>query len=100
MPRELYVYFKAPARQADAVQAAVMEMQSRLRSEVPGLQARLLRRDKAADAVDTWMETYALPDGGAAGVTDTLGATIEQRAIAWSALRDGPRHIEVFDACA
>lgn len=96
MKRELYVYFKAPACHAAAVLAAVMDMQSRLRNEVPGLQARLLKRIDAASGLHTWMETYASTDG----VGAALGSTIEQRAAAWSDLLEGPRHTEVFEACA
>ena len=96
MKRELYVYFKAPASHAAAVMSAVTDMQSRLRSEVPGLQARLLKRIDAANGLHTWMETYTSADG----VGEALGSTIEQWAVAWSDLLEGPRHTEVFDACA
>lgn len=101
MSRELFVYYRVPVHQADALRAAVTEMHDRLRREVPGLQARLLRRtDQAAD-VDTWMETYAMAAAvGAGDVSDALRATIEHHAAAWRHLCDGPRHTEVFGACA
>ena len=101
MSRELYVYYQVPVNKADALRVAVTEMQNSLRREVPGLQARLLRRtDQAAD-VDTWMETYAMsPAVDAGDVSDSLRETIEQHAAAWRHLCDGPRHTEVFDACA
>ena len=101
MSRELFVYYRVPVPQADALRVAVTEMHDCLRREVPGLQARLLRRtDQAAD-VDTWMETYAMsPAAGAGDVSDGLRATIEQRAATWRHLCDGPRHTEVFDSCA
>ena len=101
MSRELFVYYRVPAHQADALRVAVTEMHDRLRRDVPCLQARLLRRtDQAAD-VDTWMETYAMsPAAGAGDVSDGLRATIEQRAATWRHLCDGPRHTEVFDSCA
>ena len=99
--RELYVYFRAPAHQADAVQVAVTDMQQQLRREIPGLQARLLMRIDASSGQHTWMEIYALPpEAGAGGMTEALGSTIEQRAAAWRDLLDGPRHVEVFVACA
>ena len=101
MTRELYVYFRADRGQASAVRAAVTDMQARLRSEVPGLQARLLKRMESSGGQDTWMETYAISlAAGAEGVTEALGSTIEQRAAAWRDLLDGQRHIEVFSSCA
>ena len=101
MSRELFVYYRVAVGDADALRLAVTEMHDRLRRDVPGLQARLLRRtDQAAD-VDTWMETYAMPSAvGAGDVSDALRATIEQHAAAWRHLCDGARHTEVFDACA
>ena len=101
MSRELYVYYRVVVRDADALRVAVTEMQDRLRREIPGLQARLLRRTDQAAGSDTWMETYAVPPSASAGgVSDALHATIEQHAAAWRHLCDGPRHTEVFDACA
>lgn len=101
MAYELYIYFRASANHAEAVQAAVTAMQSRLRAEFPGLQARLLRRTGASAGHDTWMETYAMaPTAGAVVVDDALGATLAQRAAAWCDLLEGPRHVEVFEPCA
>ncbi len=113
MPRELYVYYRVPVGNAQALRGMVTDMHDQLRREVPGLQARLLRRTDSGEGLDTWMETYAmLPvasapgDGGAGGVSSTCGVsdalrnTIEQRAAAWACLCDGTRHVEVFDACA
>jgi hypothetical protein len=74
-------------------------MQTQLRFDVPGLRTRLLLRaaEPAGEpALHTWMETYA---AGSDGVCELLTATIEQRAAAWATLRQGPRHIEVFNAC-
>ena len=101
MSRELYVYYRVPVHQADALRVAVTEMQEHLRRDFRGLQARLLRRIDPTETGDTWMETYAVsPATNAGGVSDALRATIEQRAAAWRHLCDGPRHTEVFDACA
>ena len=101
MSRELYAYYRVSVHRADALQVAVTEMQKRLRREVPGLQARLLRRTDPAAGLDTWMETYSmLFVTSAGGIGDALRATIEQQASAWRHLCDGPRHTEVFDACA
>ena len=102
MPTELFVYYRAAAHQAAAITAAVRSMQSALRLEIPQLQARLLRRPLAdAAAQHTWMETYALdPISHPAGIDETCAALIEQRAESWAGLRSGPRHQEVFEACA
>ena len=113
MSRELYVYYRVPASNADALRSVVTDMHRQLRHEVPGLQARLLRRTDPGAALDTWLETYAMrpvasapSDGGTGGVSRTCGVsealrhTIEQRAAAWAGLCDGARHTEVFDACA
>ncbi len=107
MPRELYVYYRVPAGSADALRSVVTDMHDQLRREVPGLQARLLRRTDPAAGLDTWMESYAMSplagapgDGCAGDVSDALREAIEQRAAAWSGLCNGARHTEVFDACA
>ena len=101
MPRELYVYYRVPVHEVEALQLAVTAMQERLRQEFPGLQARLLRRTDGDSALDTWMETYAMPVAASAvGVCDALHTTIEKHAAAWQHLCEGPRHTEVFDACA
>ena len=101
MSRELYVYYRVPAHEADALRLAVTEMQNGLRREFPGLQARLLRRTDQAEGSVTWMETYAMsPSVGAGDVSDALRAAIEKHAAAWRHLCDGPRHTEVFDTCA
>ncbi|MDO9236021.1 MAG: DUF4936 family protein [Aquabacterium sp.] len=101
MTRELFVYFQLDVRQADAVQAAVIDMQAQLRSEFPGLRARLLKRIDASSGSETWMETYAMaPSDSVDGVTEALSSTIEQRAAAWRDLLDGTRHVELFAACA
>ncbi len=103
--RELFIYYRAKVDDAPALQAAVAELHANLRSRFPGLQARLLRRPEAADGLHTWMETYALPSSAdhaaPRGISDALHAQIEQEARATlSAWIVGPRHVELFDACA
>jgi hypothetical protein len=47
------------------------------------------------------METYSIDDAHAHdGIDEHCVALIERHAQAWSELRSGPRHLEVFDACA
>jgi hypothetical protein len=102
MNRELFVYYRADVQQAQAVATAVAAMQSALRQDIPGLQARVLRRPEPnADSQHTWMETYALDESHhPAGIDDACARLIEARAAVWSELRSGPRHQEVFLACA
>ena len=99
--RELFVYYRVLASDSVAAQTALQAMQARLRARHPGLLARLLHRPDAQDGVETWMETYAFPaDHGGDGVDASLQATIEAEAAAHAALIAGPRHTEVFIACA
>ena len=57
--RELFVWYRVRRERADEARAAVLALQQSLRSERPGLQARLLVRDDGETS--TWMETYSLP---------------------------------------
>ena len=102
MPKELFVYYRAEVAHEAAVVCAVRGMHGALRLEMGSLRARLLRRPLADAAhLHTWMETYSI-DGAHAhdGIDEACVALIERHAQAWSELRSGPRHLEVFDACA
>jgi len=102
MPRELFVYYRAEVANEAAVASAVTGMQLALRLEIASLRARLLRRPLADDAHQhTWMETYSI-DGAHDhdGIDERCVALIERHAQAWSDLRSGPRHLEMFEACA
>jgi Domain of unknown function (DUF4936) len=96
--RELFVYYRARSNDAPALEAAVQAMQARLRAEHPALTTRLLRRPDENGGLQTWMETYSTTRIG--GVTPGLQTHIEAQALALAPLIDGPRHIEVFIACA
>ena len=111
MPPELYVYYRVPTREADRLRATVTALHDQLRRELPGLQARLLRRTveatiaathAAATDMDTWMETYALPPAARDTLlADALNAAVAQQAAVWrQLLGDGARHTEVFEPCA
>ena len=107
MPPELYVYYRVPTREADRLRATVTVLHDQLRRELPGLQARLLRKTgttthAAATDLDTWMETYALPSAARDTLlADTLDAAVAQQAPVWRLLLgDGMRHTEVFEPCA
>jgi Domain of unknown function (DUF4936) len=97
---ELYVYYRvAPADEALAC-AQVQALQQRLGAELPGLQARLLRRGADASSasagstgLSTWMETYRHADGlGAAQL-----ALIRQAAQGVPGRCVGARHEECFE---
>ena len=95
MSRELFVYWRVAGAVADA-EAAVRQMQRRLRDGHPALVARLYR--KVDDGGCTLMETYALPG---AGVDTALQRQVETSAAAALAAwcPDG-RHVEVFEDCS
>jgi len=94
--RELFIYYRVRAADAQAAQAAVSQLHAQLRATYPRLGARLLRRPADETGSQTWMETYASPDG----ITDAMQARIESGALMLAPLIDGPRHTEVFVACA
>ena len=99
--RELFVWYRVRRERADATRAAVVVAQSRLRSEWPGLKARLLVRDDGEPS--TWMETYSLlapGSGDNAGIDLAIEAAIAAAALRLEALLDGPRHVESFDVVA
>ena len=94
--RELFIYYRVRAVDARELQAAVSQLHAQLRGIYTGLSARLLRRPAEENGRQTWMETYASPDG----ITDAMQSRIESEARALAPLIDGPRHTEVFIACA
>ena len=105
--RELFVYYRVPSIDALAAQALVHGFHERLLSLHPHLNARLLCRSDEADEADetgawqTWMETYSTdPMREPAGITAEIQSDIEAHARVLLPLIDGPRHTEVFIACA
>jgi hypothetical protein len=100
--RQLFIYYRVNAAQADDAVAAVSAMQRLLRERHAGLQTALLRRPETNDPELTLMETYALDASAApAGIDAGLQAAIEQQAKqSLSALIAGARHVEVFETCA
>jgi Domain of unknown function (DUF4936) len=102
--RELFVYYRVEAHATAAAQVSVLAMQAQLRRAHPALVARLLCREGESDAPDsgpTWMETYAMNSGRVDVDIDlALQAVIESAAEALGPGLIGPRHTEVFFACA
>ena len=99
--RELFIYYRLRSIDAAAAQSVVQACQAQLRQRHPHLVARLLRRPDDAQGWQTWMETYSTdPMNGAPGITAELQSEIEAQAHTLLPLLDGPRHTEVFIACA
>ena len=99
--RELFVWYRVRRAQGDAARAAVLALQRTLRSEWPGLEARLLVRDEGETS--TWMETYSRPLAGGSGdggVDAAIEAAIAAAARSLEGLIDGARHAERFDVVA
>jgi hypothetical protein len=103
--REIFVYYRvAPDALASAL-PAIRQAQALLMQETPGLQARVLRRPAEADGngeAVTVMETYAIDAHvSGEGIAAALQARIETCMVAaLGAALQGPRHVEVFVACA
>jgi hypothetical protein len=99
--RQLFIYYRVQALQAEEAMAAVRSMIGALQACHVGLQAALLRRPTEESEV-TLMETYALDASVSPGGVDTaLQAEIEARAqAALGGLLASRRHVEVFDTCA
>ncbi|MES3015549.1 MAG: DUF4936 family protein [Pseudomonadota bacterium] len=99
--RELFVYYRV--RPADAAMASIAAhaMQAQLRIRHPELIARLLCRPDSGGGEQTWMETYAAdPARAPEGIGAALQAAIDEAALALQPWLVGPRHTEVFVACA
>ena len=92
--RELYVYWKVARTDQVAALAQVRAMQAELRSEQPGLQARVLRRaDGGTGPLVTLMEVYTAAPGIDAALQARIGALAAERLTRWCV---GERHVEVF----
>jgi uncharacterized iron-regulated membrane protein len=99
--RELFIYYRVHSADAAAANAAVKAFQAQLRAQYPALTARLMCRPEEVDGSQTWMETYATdPMRNPDGITAELQAAIEAQAQLQLPAFDGPRHTEVFIACA
>ena len=98
---ELFIYYRLDVADTPAAQAAVAVFQADLLARYPWLKARLLRRPNATDGQETWMETYAAdPALNSTGITPAVAAEIELAAAVLAPWVRGPRHTEVFLACA
>ncbi len=94
--RTLFIYYRVASSRAAAARLEVEALQSRLREALPGLQTQLLRRPEEKDGQQTWMEIYSHPQGVSPQAQDHIEAAAREL----QALCPGPRHVEVFVACA
>lgn len=92
--RELFIYFRAHARDDHLVRQTIVHMQEQLSQTWPGLSTRCLNRPELQDDLRTWMEIYAMTQDE--GVTPSVQETIESAAQVLSPWIVGPRHVEVF----
>jgi Domain of unknown function (DUF4936) len=99
--RQLFIYYRLKPGNEAAVMQQVIEAQRLLMQEVPGLRAVCLRRPPLPGTPVTLMETYAIdactdPDG----VSPETEAAVERAITAQiGSFIDGPRHVEIFEAC-
>lgn len=99
--RELFVYYRVRSADAAVANAAVRAMQAQLRARHPELIARVLCRADSGGGDQTWMETWAAdPARAPQGIDAALQAAIDEAALTLQPWLVGPRHTEVFVACA
>jgi hypothetical protein len=105
MAVEVFVYYRVPAAQTADLRRRVHGAHDSLRRDLPGLQARLLRRPSPdAQGDHTWMETYAGPaarNEPSGFVLDAAARHAIERTMVQALGTDllhGPRHVEVFEA--
>lgn len=99
--RELFIYYRAGPARRPLIVSAVADFQARLREQYPWLITRLLHRPELTDGLETWMETYSADRLlHSEGVGAEVQTDIERHALVIAPFLGGPRHIEVFVACA
>jgi hypothetical protein len=99
--RQLFIYWRVAAADAQAAAEALRSWQRWLQHEHPALHARLFSRVPSTPGEVTLMETYAVESAVRAdGIDAELQRCIEDdgQSIVQRWLR-GVRQVEVFDAC-
>ena len=94
---ELYVYYRVGLSDWPAALHIVRGFQRLLRSECPGLSARVLRRPGESGGSVTLMEIYACADGLPCVIDGHLQRRIDEAAEALTPLLAGPRRVEIFE---
>lgn len=86
----MYIYYRVPSDQAQALRIRVMKMQDNLAREC-GIVAAIKRRPEEENGYQTWMEIYF-------AVEKDFGAILERavHAAELNSLISGERHTELF----
>jgi hypothetical protein len=97
-PLELFIYFRAPAREDSAVLERLRRHRERLAAL--GISLRFWRRIDASTPGDhtTWMEGCVAPRQSIADVQARIAASA--RLTGLESLAQGPRHVEIFEPAA
>lgn len=100
--RQLFTYYRVARADAPHAVSAAKSLQARLLQQHPGLHANLLWRPGLTDEYVTLMEIYAVDAAvSPQGIDDALQSHIELAAApAMAPTAIGPRHVEIFQACA
>ena len=87
---DMYIYYRVPSNQAQALRMRVMKMQAELTEEW-GVVAAIKRRPEEKDGHQTWMEIYL-------AVEKDFGAILKRAvdAAELNSLISGERHTELF----
>ena len=96
---QLFVYYRVAAPDLDACVRTVRTLQAGLAQSHPGLCGALLQRPEADPATGqrTLMEIYESPGGIDAALQAQIAQAADALLAPWFI---GPRHVEVFEACA
>jgi len=95
--KSLYVYYRVEEAQANALQAAIVQMQLTLRQAMPGLAAMLHQRVLAEGSPMTWMETYQFNGHANAQAWQMLSDYLDAQVALLPAGIAGERHLEWFE---
>ena len=90
---ELYLYWRTSQADWSAAAAALSRWQQQLCEQLPGLQARWLRRADGSEEHATLMEVYTRPGGVDAA---TARRIVDEGSVVLTQWRIGERHVETF----
>ena len=88
--KDLYIYYQVKEEHAQALEARVRSLQSKLAAS-SGVSPQLKRRPESRDGLQTWMEIYPVVGEGFA---EQLAAAADEAGLL--SLTAGGRHVETF----